>query len=132
MGAFLINMMNPAGFVPPRACQETFNLQFANAVRIEWFEKKNHLEAIFYQNSLEHIACYEPDGHLMNYKMFLPKELLPQSISAQLYNRGEIMNVVLLNNGHSIQYEIIITESDLQRHMILFSATGVILKEERL
>ena len=132
MGQFLIELLEPAGYTPPQACLDAFNIQFGDAVRTEWSEKNDSYEAIFYKGGLEHIACYNEKGILKNYKMFLPKELLPLSITSQLSSRGEIMNSVLFNNGHSIQYEVIIREPDSVRQLILFSTTGEILKQERL
>lgn len=132
MGQFLKELLKPAGYTPPQACLDAFNIQFGSAVRTEWSEKNDFYEALFYNEGLEHIACYNEEGILKNYKMYLPKELLPLSISSQLSDRGEIMNSVLFNNGHSVQYEVIIREPDSVRQLILFSSIGEILKEEML
>lgn len=132
MWKFLKELLEPAGYTPPRACLDAFNIQFGDAVRTEWSPKEHFYEAIFYKDGLEHIASYDEEGGLKNYKMFLPKQLLPHSISSQLSSMGEIMNSVLFNNGHSVQYEVIIRESDSRRQLILFSITGEILKQERL
>ncbi len=91
---------------------------------------KSYYEAIFYKENLEHIAHFDLSGNLTEYKLFLPKEFLPEAIKSYLESKGEIMNVVLNNKGNCIEYEAIVRDKNLTRSLILLSDLGKILEEK--
>lgn len=116
----------------PDVCQQLFNENFRGAINIDWFEKENHYEAIFYKDGIEHIAYYSKTGSLDLYKMFLPTKFLPESIKTKFEHKGEIMNVVMINKGNSINYEVIIRDKNLQRYLFLVSDLGKVISEIQL
>jgi len=128
----LENLTSGSRFTPPGCCLKAFKDQFRGAVRTEWNERGTGFEAVFYKDNLEHIALYRQDGSLIEYKMSLPPESLPDAIKTSLENRGEIMNSVLVNKGHSIEYEIIIRDRALLRHLLLFTQLGAVVEEKDL
>jgi hypothetical protein len=117
---------------PPDSCLQQFNDNFRGAINIEWFEKGDHYEAIFYKDDIEHIAYYNKKGSLESYKMFLPTKFIPESIKRMLERKGEIMNVVLINKGNSINYEVIIRNQNLCRYLILLTDLGKVISEMQL
>jgi hypothetical protein len=132
MSEFLKRVIGSTGFQPPRPCLNSFLREFGDAVRTDWSVRDTYYEAIFYKDSLEHIACYDSEGILLEYRMFLPREYLPSCILDQLADRGEVMNSVLINQGNSIQYEVIIRDQEEKRYLLLYSGTGRVLEESRL
>jgi hypothetical protein len=117
---------------PPESCLQLFNDNFRGAINIDWFENGDRYEAIFYKDNIEHIAYYNKNGSLEVYKMFLPTQFLPESIKSTLERKGEIMNLVLINKGNSINYEVIIRDKDLQRYLFLVSDLGNVISEIKL
>lgn len=117
---------------PPDSCLQQFNENFRGAINIDWFEKDDNYEAIFYKDNIEHIAYYNSKGSLESYKMFLPTKFLPESIKSTLEHKGEIMNVVMINKGNSVNYEVIIRDKNLHRYLFLVTGLGKIISEIKL
>lgn len=117
---------------PPDSCLQQFDENFPGAINIDWFKKEHYYEAIFYKDDIEHIAYYSAEGHLESYKMFLPTKFIPESIKRMLERKGEIMNVVLINKGNSINYEVIIKNQNLCRYLILLTDLGKVISEMQL
>ena len=117
---------------PPAKCLESFRHAFQDAINPEWHLANGYYESVFYQDQLEHLARFNPDGHLVEHKMFLPEPLLPDRIRKQLIRRGEVMNALLVNKGSCIEYEVILRDQELQRFQLNFSQTGRLLTEEKL
>ena len=117
---------------PPEICLPAFHENFPGAINVDWFIRGKHFEAIFYKDSIEHIARYDKKGKLEEYKMTLTPSLLPELIKNKLEMKGEIMNVLLINKGNCLNYEAIIRDENLNRHLVLFSNLGKILSENAL
>lgn len=132
MENFLKNMIDGNGINPPEICLNSFNRNFENAINIEWFNKNNQFEAIFYKDNIEHIALFNTSGELLEYKMNLPVDYLPRAIKKDVEYKGEIMNAVLKNKGNTIEYEVIIRDAELNRHLFLLTDLGKVIEEKRL
>lgn len=132
MKEFLGNIIGPVGITPPDSCLKAFNEQFSNALRTEWSLKGRNYEAIFYRDNLEHIALYHSDGELLEYKMSLPPDYLPEAIKGELEEMGEIMNSVLINKGNGVEYEIILRDKSLARHLVMLTGVGRIIERRQL
>lgn len=132
MKEFVKRVIKGNGIKPAEKCIHSFEDNFSNAINIEWFDREAYYEAIFYKDNIEHIAIFEKDGTLKEYKSFLPSNYLPEAIKLYLEQIGEIMNVVLINKGNSIQYEIIIRDKKLDRQLYLFSDQGKLIEKKTL
>ncbi len=132
MEDFIQKVINDSTNTPPNVVVEAFYQKFNGAHNIDWHSLNPNFEAIFYLNNHEHIAIFTPNGQLLTYKIFLPKEHLPVAIKQQLEAKGEIMNVVLINNGNSIEYETIIRDTNLTRYVVHLTDLGQILLEHEL
>ena len=117
---------------PSKECLRQFKSNFKDAINTEWVEKENHYEAIFYKNEIECIAIYNKNGSLELYKMFLPASYLPETIRNVLEREGEIMNIVLLNKGNSINYEAIIRDKNQERYQVLLTDLGKFVSKRQL
>lgn len=132
MSEFLKNIMQGKGFEPPENCVQELNRNFEDARNVEWSEKQDTYEAIFYKDNLEYIALFDKEGKLLEYKMFLSIDLLPEAIKNSLESQWEIMNVVLINKGNEIEYEAIVRDRQLDRYLIQLSNLGKALFEKKL
>ncbi len=132
MNDFVRKVIEGSGISPPSVCQQTLAQNFPGAVNPEWSRINEGFEAVFYRDSLEHIALFSPDGRLLEYKINLSAAFLPEALKKQLEERGEIMNAVLRNKGNRIEYEIILRDKEMNRVMITFLGTGKLLGESPL
>lgn len=132
MNNFLKNVMNGNGTTPSDLCLLSFNKHFKNAINVEWFDKNTFFEAIFYKDNLEHIAIFNLKGELTEYRQNLPPDYLPGPIKQIALAKGEIMNAVMKNKGHSLEYEIIVRDNELNRYLITLSDVGKLLQDKLL
>jgi hypothetical protein len=126
---FLENILEGESFQPPTHCEQSFAENFEGAINVEWSENEDYLEAIFYKDHLEHIALFSKDGILQEYRKTLPEGFLPYNVRRELDKRGEIMNRVLINKGFTVQYEVILSDQQNARHLLLISDLGEVIKE---
>ena len=132
MKNFLRRVIEGNGVLPTEICLKSFTENFKDAINIEWFNKEDHFEAIFYKNNLEHIAVFSLSGVLIEYRLNLPTDYLPEPITKNALAKGEIMNAVMRNKGNMIEYEVIVRDTVLDRHMLLFSDIGGLIEEKKL
>ena len=132
MNDFIKRVLQGNGIIPEDVCLQAFSQNFEGAVDVEWFKKENFYEAIFYRNNLEHIAIFNLSGLLEEYSQNLPLEYLPEHIKTIVSSKGEIMNSVLKNKGNMLEYEIILRDNELNRHLIILSDVGGVIEEKKL
>ena len=132
MKDFLRKVVEGSDISPSDACLHSFNNYFADAVNVEWSINEGGFEAIFYRQNLEHIALFSKNGMLMEYRKNLPSEFLPESIKDLALARGEVMNALMKNKGNTIEYELIVRDRSLIRHLLLISDEGKLLVEKIL
>ncbi len=117
---------------PPEACLTTFEQSFSNSSNIEWNKRGSQYEAIFYKDKLEHIAIFDAEGNLAEYRQFIPEGFLPEMLRQKAELKGEIMNRLIRNKGNTIEYEIIVRDKSLHRYQLTFSDVGLLLEEKKL
>jgi len=132
MKDFVKKVVEGDGVSPSEVCLHSLNQNFENAINVEWYKRENQFEAVFYRNDLEHIAIFSLSGSLTEYRLNLPADYLPDPIKKTASSRGEIMNSVMRNKGNRLEYEVIIRDSDLNRHLITLSDLGSIMEEQKL
>jgi len=132
MNNFLKKIVEGNNVNPSEECLISFNNKFSEAVNIEWSKKKEMYEAIFYRNSIEHIALFTFEGELVEYSQNITVDFLPVQIKDTASLKGEIMNSVLKNKGNNLEYEVIVRDSLLKRYVLVFSDAGIIKHENTL
>ena len=132
MRAFLKKIIEINTHTPPDEVLDSFNKNFSDTMNIEWFSRKDCYEAIFYKDNSEHIALFDPEANLLEYRVNITASHLPVAISEIAGSRGEIMNSVLKNKGNKIEYELIVRDKDLKRHMVVFSDNGKLIEDRHL
>jgi len=132
MDDFIRKVIEGNGILPSEVCLQSFNLNFENAVNVEWFHWESHYEAIFYINNQEHIAIFSLTGELKEYSKNLSSDYIPEPIKIKALLKGEIMNSVMKNKGNSLEYEMIIRDKQLKRYIQIYSDTGNLMEEKML
>jgi hypothetical protein len=126
---FFSKIFGDSIFSPPDVVKNSLKERFPSVINVEWNKTAENYEAIFYKDNIEYIANFDRSGVLIVYKMFLTEGFLPEKIKSTMKGKGEIMNVVMINKGNSITWEIIYRDKELIRYLMLFNEIGVILEE---
>lgn len=132
MNDFLKKILKGNGILPSEVCEQSFKQNFENAVNVEWFNKENQYEAIFYKNDMEYIAIFDAAGTLLEYRQNLTVNHLPLAIKNVAASMGDIMSMVLKNKGNKLEYEILMRKDQQKRFLITLSETGNIIEETEL
>jgi hypothetical protein len=105
---------------------------FPNAKNIDWENKTDYFEAIFYLNDVEHIAKFTKEGTLIEYKKNLWLNELPDPVKITGNTFGEIMNGIVINRENVLFYELIIRDTRLDRYVYLFDDKGTLIESHLL
>lgn len=132
MKDFLKKVFQGTGISPTKVCLKAFNQNFENALNVEWYNKEDYFEAIFYKDNLEHIAMFDKAGNLIEYKLYLPEGYLPEPIKNKVEAKGEIMNALMRNKGNMVEYEVIVRDKALNRYVMTLSDVGNLHEEKKL
>ncbi|HOO84276.1 MAG TPA: hypothetical protein PLS94_06930 [Prolixibacteraceae bacterium] len=121
---FISKLFKHAAYNPPKNISQTFSHIFPDVINIEWTKNDENYEAIFYQNQFENIALFNSEAGLVSHKIFLTEMHLPEIIKEDISKKGEIMNVVMINNANNVCYEIIFRDTELNRFLITYDMLG--------
>jgi hypothetical protein len=116
----------------PEIVRNELYRHFPNALNIDWELKKNHYEAIFYLDDVEHIAQISEEGHLAEYKKNLWPEELPEDIIRVSRESGEIMNAIAIFKQGTCIFEVIIRDTNFRRKLLLFDESANLLHFKKL
>lgn len=125
MKNFFHRLLRGNSFAPPVKVQNALYKNFREPLSIEWFSRENHFEAIFYMGKREYLARFQQDGSMMDYKINLPAEALPEKIRRSAGSKGEIMNAVVIHEGEKVSYEIIYRNENLERFITIINQEGI-------
>lgn len=129
---FFTKVFKGSAFTPPKQIILAFKSLFPEALNVEWSKGAETYEAIFYKEQVESIATFDKTSSLLVHKMYLNEDYLPENIKAELSTKGEIMNVVLINRGNTVTYEVIYRDQDLIRYVIEYDIIGGVIGEHKL
>jgi len=125
-------IFNIGNVLPSKQVRQGLLLQFPKARSVEWTDHRDYWEAIFYDKKVEKIARIDNRGKLIEYRVNLTGDAIPDTISKSLNNNHEIMNCIAIYTSGSIQYELIVRDNDLTRSLIILDQAGQIINEEKL
>lgn len=111
----------------PDSIQKAFKAQFQRAINVEWNTNPDGFEAIFYLLEVEHIAKLSLEGQLMEFKKNLCVKEIPELIRLKSISYGEIMSAIIIDNGSSIKIELVMQNSQMLRHLLLYDEAGTLL-----
>jgi hypothetical protein len=116
----------------PEAVRDELDKHFPNAINVEWEQKKNDYEAVFYLSDVEHIARISDVGELTEFKKNLWPEELPEPIAVKSREWGEVMNSIAIFKSGACFYEVIIRDTLFKRKLLLFDESGTLLNAGKL
>lgn len=116
----------------PTQIQAQLTQEFPDAMNVEWDEKEDFFEAIFYINGTEYIAKISKDSELTSYQKNLTQDELPDMISSKCLSMGEIMNVIAIHTKKDDLFEVIVRDKDFNRTLLLLSKTGELLNSKKI
>jgi hypothetical protein len=116
----------------PEGVKRKFYEKFPDAINVEWENKRNIYEAVFYLNDIEHIAQLNTEGELAEYKKNLWPGELPDNITLKSSEIGEIMNSIVIFKNNTRIYEVIIRDINHHRKLLLFDVNANLINSEKL
>lgn len=108
----------------PSKVKENLIDKFPSVINVEWNTVEENFEAIFYFDQVEHIALFSKEGNLIEYKLTLNHDELPEKLSTILNAKGKIMNLVKIVKGSSTFIESIILDDNDKRYLLLSTTEG--------
>jgi hypothetical protein len=105
---------------------------FPTAKNVDWEIKGEICEAIFYLKDVEHIAKISKKGVLVEYKMNLWPDELPEAVKNAGSSFGEIMNAIIIYKGEEVLYELIVRNGKLDRFENSYNQNGDLLNSVQL
>ena len=123
--------INP--IIPPEVLKKAFEKRFGNSLNVEWLQADDVYEAIFYLDEIEHLARYDSNGKLLNYKKNLPLKSLPPEIEEKITPHGELMNIIAIFDDNGIAgYELIVRDESLIRYSLILGSNGGVIQKTKL
>jgi hypothetical protein len=132
MKDFFNRMIHGNQCFPPEKIKSKLFDSFKSPVDVEWSRKTGYYEAIFYIEFKEYLARFSEDGLLIDYRINLPIDELPEEISNIVIPKGEIMSALSIHASGGVNYQIIYCDRSHQRHMMLIGQKTEILEEKTL
>lgn len=116
----------------PHVVRESMKNNFPSAMNIEWCRNKSLFEVIFYQDDIEKIARFDTDGTLLEYRINIQLENIPEGIRTNAATEGEIMNCIEIHSVDRLKFEFIVRDPDLVRYLLLTDDSGKRIRKEKL
>lgn len=133
MDDLIKNIFSGSGVKAPGAVEQALFSRFGNEVlSVEWSQREDYFEAVFYYEQLEHIARFLSTGYLLEYRVNLSPESLPSKQKENISTLGEVMNVVEIHRSSDLLYEVIVRDSDLVRSEVIIDRDGVLVSSRLL
>jgi hypothetical protein len=125
-------IVGDSGERAPQPCIDALYRVFKNPINIEWLNRGDVYEAIFYSDSFEVIVLISPNGEIIETKRFIEPDQISSIIKVAIKEHGEIMNVVQIEKNNQIYFEIIVRDSSLIRSVIYVNNDGSIIEKVKL
>ncbi len=129
MSNYFINQFTTNfSLTPPFAAEQKLAEKFPLATAISWFKVGENYEAVFNSENRDCIAQLNSSYDIASYKIITPVELLPENIKQAGTGQGKITNAVLIWDKGKLQYELAISDPQMQQFKVLLDANGNIVK----
>ena len=97
------------------------------AKSIEWYIDGNIHEAIFVESGQEKVARFSDECKLIDLRINLHTEDIPEKIRKVLELHGEIMSSILIQEENNTKYEFVLRDKLMKREIIFTDKKGIIL-----
>lgn len=130
--SFLKSLFHGKSPRTPKKVVNVFKKIFPDAINVEWHQKNGLFEAIFYQNDIEKITEFDPDGNCLMIKTNLWPETFAGEQRLIAENYGEIMNIIKIEKNGEIIFEFIVRDKELIRYLMIIDNNGRKIRFEKL
>ncbi len=113
----------------PELIEDELLAHFPEALNIDWYSVTDMYEAVFYLSDIEHIAKISLKGKLIEYKKNIKLDDIPVVIKEASLKYGETMSAIAIYSGKNVNYELIIRNNEMVRHIFLFNHKGQLLSK---
>ncbi|MCB0806405.1 MAG: hypothetical protein KDC05_11450 [Bacteroidales bacterium] len=117
--------------IPP-VVEKKFKSLFKQAESIDWMYVGNEYEALFYENKLEKIARFNPEGTLVEIRINHAVSDFPQSAVVQYIREGTVMNYIEIIKDNKKLHELIVKNESMNRFLVLFDENFEVIKQSSL
>lgn len=116
----------------PEIVRRSFDEKFPEAINVEWFQAEELYEAVFYDDDIEKISRFSPDGDWIETRTNLDITVLGNQIKVTAEKHGEIMNAILIEQQDGEKYEVIISDRLLKRYLLILSQSGKMILNQQI
>jgi len=109
---------------PPVSVHTQFKTFYPAAINEDWSREEDLWEVVFHDGEVEKIARFSNSGNLEELRVNRSVRDLPVEIYNHVNQLGEIMNVIFIQKGDQVNWEIIYRDSELNRFLILVGNEG--------
>lgn len=117
---------------PPQKVKQGLETNFPDARSVEWTPYKKYYEAIFYEQDIEKIARFDPEGNLTETRINIAPSSIPDWLRNKTDEELEIMNCISVLKNEGTAYELIVRDKELIRYVIQVDTTRQISAKEKL
>jgi hypothetical protein len=116
----------------PENVRKSFSEKFPEAINVEWFQAEELYEAVFYDDDIEKISRFSPEGDWIETRTNLDIAVLGNHIKVAAEQHGEIMNAILIEQHGGKKYEVIISDTLLKRSLLILSQSGKMISNQQI
>lgn len=129
---FLAKIFKRSNTGPPKIVKQSLLKHFSQAKSIEWGRNADLHEAVFYDKDIEKIARFEENGKLVECRINTPVIDIPSFVKTNIEPEYEVMNCIAVYASETMNYELIVRNTELTRYHLLIDSLGHKIKMERL
>ncbi|MCB8995435.1 MAG: hypothetical protein H6538_07500 [Bacteroidales bacterium] len=115
---------------PPESIKIDFKTRFPEAVSVEWHKEGNHYESIFVYQGKEIICRYDHNLKWADTRTNLLPEEINQKVKDKMYEFGELMSSILIENSEGKIYEFVVRDKDMNRKIYFTDISGKIIDKQ--
>jgi hypothetical protein len=117
---------------PPSSIKRKFKKTYPNAINEEWIEDRDMWEVVFHDENREKIVRINHAGRILEHRINITPGELPQKILKFVSDKGELMNVILIDKVESTAWEIIYRDKKLDRYLMILDPEGMEISSRQL
>ena len=129
---FLTKIFKRAETRTPKLVKNSLLKHFPEAKNVEWGRYSDLFEAMFYDEDVEKIARFDQNGKLVECRINASFTDIPSFVKSNIEHDYEIMSCIVVYASDSMNYELIVRNSELIRYSLLMDSLGHKIRLERL
>jgi hypothetical protein len=113
----------------PNAVTTHFTNMFPEAKKIEWRNKSDNIQVIFWQKNMQCEAKFKPDGRWLSTERQISTDSIPDKIRKALksndYTGWSVLKTFIVQAGdNTAQYRLVVSNKEMSRKLLCFDRQG--------